>query len=129
MTSPTVSSGEFGASRSMFATRYVKICIDLHANIHKQDNPLTYTACTHTTNVLRMNAQGVPMRTPNPVTCFDDSKMTKNAVAYAHDSIFRSPIDRMHTFESVSCVWPESKCVSVSVSIGDDLCLCLPRRL
>ena len=76
-----------------------------------------------------MNAQGVPMRTPNPVTCFDDSKMTKNAVAYAHDSIFRSPIDRTLTFESVLCVWPESKCVSVSVSIADDQCLCLPRRL
>jgi hypothetical protein len=48
----------------------------------------------------RMNAQGVPQRTPNTVNCFDDSKLTRNAVAYAHDSIFRSPIDRIGMYIS-----------------------------
>jgi len=47
-----------------------------------------------------MSAQGVPLRTANAVTIFDDSKMTKNAVAYAHDSIFRSPIDRIGMYRS-----------------------------
>lgn len=47
-----------------------------------------------------MSAQRVPMRTPNAVTCFDDSKMTRNAVAYAHDSIFRSPVDRIGMYRS-----------------------------
>ncbi len=47
-----------------------------------------------------MNAQGVPQRTPNPVMCFDDSKMTLNAAAYAHDFIFRSAIDRIGMYQS-----------------------------
>ena len=47
-----------------------------------------------------MNAQSVAQRTPNPVMCFDDSKMTLNAAAYAHDFIFRSAIDRIGMYQS-----------------------------
>ena len=48
----------------------------------------------------RMNAQGVPQRTPNAVSCFDDSKLTLNALSYEHDAIFRSPADRIAMYNS-----------------------------
>ena len=48
----------------------------------------------------RMSLSGVPMRTPNPITCFDDSKMTRNSVAYAHDALFRGPVDRIGMYLS-----------------------------
>ena len=47
-----------------------------------------------------MNAQSVAQRTPNPVMCFDDSKMSLNAAAYTHDSIFRSAIDRIGMYQN-----------------------------
>ena len=50
----------------------------------------------------RMSLSGVPMRIPNQIICFDDSKVTRNSVAYAHDAIFRGPVDRIDRAKRLS---------------------------